>query len=94
MPNSYKKLRRVVLTTLILSTLLVSTSACAVRPRPVPDVHVACAPLTYFVDVYKPVPKGDSFRDLEEWAVKISRSWDNLYIDRLKARTIIEEGLK
>ena len=68
-------------------------SACA-APRPAPEIRVACAPMQYFTPAAKPVPPEKGLREFLLYVDELSLSWDNLYIDRLKARAIILEGLE
>ena len=85
-------LSRLVIWTLILSCLMIFTGACA-KPQ-APEFRVACAPMEYFSDVKKFVPPKTGLSDFLIYADALSVSWDNLYLDRLRARKIMEETLE
>jgi hypothetical protein len=39
----------------------------------------------YFVPVLKPIPPKRGEKEFLDYVLKLSDSWDNLYIDRMKA---------
>jgi hypothetical protein len=79
---------------------------CAASQPSIRETVYAAPSPAYFTPVAKPAPpkaylEGDPSRPLTEaerlllpYLSKLSESWDNLYLDRMKAAREIEEGLK
>jgi hypothetical protein len=80
---------------LILSglSLTLCTSGCAARV-PAGTACPAVPPAAYFADVAKPVPPRRGMKEFLIYVDDLSSSWDNLYIDRMKAREIMEGDVK
>jgi hypothetical protein len=69
--------------------LTLSMNGCAAPPLVVPKTP--CVPAAYFVPVLKPVPPKKGEAAFLKYVDELSTSWDNLYLDRLKAWEVINE---
>jgi hypothetical protein len=59
--------------------------ACA-KLQPCPEAVIVKPSAAYFVPVLKPMPPPQGEKEFYDYVLKLSESWDNLYIDRMKAR--------
>jgi hypothetical protein len=93
MRSLLKSLKLPHLLALLGGYLTLFITGCAAQPQcPPTELRLVVPSQQYFVPVVKPFPPREGELAFYAYVLKLSDSWDNLYIDRLKAFKELEEA--